>query len=349
MDPGAIDAGYHGFVSDLARVSVFALVSLGALFLLLRGTVKASAVLAFIGVIAVFDLVPVDSRLMHDVLGPPRELSAAGERDDVIDFLVARKAQEDEFRVFPVREFQSNRYAGFALASLGGYHAAKPRIYQSFLDANDKQAMYSPVAWRLLNVRYVIVPGLLRTGTGFTEVFRGQSDIVYRFEGALPRATVVPSYKIVPPDRQIAVFTDTTSDPATVTWLAEDPGIRPVPGGTVKIDSYGLNTVKLTSDTPGPAIVRLADLQVPGWQVTVDGRPAKSLTADYMLRAVVVPAGRHAIVWEYHDPAFERGRAISIIAFVMILALFGAAWWGRRRGAAGGGGAASAPAAAAGA
>src|SRR5689334_24861961 len=53
---------------------------------------------------------------------------------------------------------QGNRYAGFALASLGGYHAAKPKLYQAFLDSGLVQ---SPIAWRLLNVKYIVYPGLL--------------------------------------------------------------------------------------------------------------------------------------------------------------------------------------------
>jgi hypothetical protein len=349
MDTGAIEQGYRDFVADLVRVTFLAVVALGALFVMLAGRLKPAIAVALVGVVTLFDLLPVDTRLMKEVLGAPRELSAASEKDDVVDFLLSRKQVEDEFRVFPVREFQSNRYAGFALASLGGYHAAKPRIYQSFLDADDRRAMQSPIAWRLLNVRYIVYPGLLPPGMGLTEVFRGQNDIVYRFAGALPRATVVPTYRVVPESLQLAVFTDTTSDPAAVTWLAEDPGVHPVPGGTVRIDSYGLNTVKLTSDTPGPAIVRLADLMFPGWRVSVDGKPARALTADYMLRAVVVPAGRHSVVWEYHDPAFERGRAISLLAAALIALLFAGSWFaGRRKPGAGGAATAASAAGAAG-
>jgi dolichol-phosphate mannosyltransferase len=120
----------------------------------------------------------------------------------------------------------------------------------------------------------------------------------------------------------MAVYADRASDPALVTLLDQDPGVAPAPGGTVRIEEYGLNRVRLASDTPGPSIVRLADLAFPGWRVTVDGKPARALTADGMLRAVAVPAGRHAIVWEYHDPAFDLGLRVSIGAFVLILALY---------------------------
>jgi hypothetical protein len=321
MTPPAIDAGYRSMTSDLVRVTLLAMVALGALFTMLRGWIKPGVAIALVGVVTLFDLLPIDTRLMADVIGPQTVLTAAGERDDVVDFLVGQKKQ-GEFRVFPVREFQSNRYAGFGIASLGGYHAAKPRLYQSFLDADSGRAVQSPIAWRLLNVRYIVYPGLLPPTMGLTEVFRGQQDVVYEFPGALPRATLVPSFRVVPHEQQVALFADPTSDPASVTLLSEDPGIKPVPGGTVTIDDYGLNRVKLTTDTPGPSILRLADLSFPGWKVTIDGKPAKGLTADYLVRAVAVPAGKHAVVWEFHDPAFELGLRISIGAFLLILMLY---------------------------
>jgi len=330
MDPSAIDVGYKGFVADMVRVTFFALLALGALFATLKSWLKPALAIGIVGAITLFDLLPVDTRLMKDVIGPPTSLTAAGERDEVIDFLVAQKPR-GEFRIFPVREFQGNRYAGFALASLGGYHAAKPKLYQSFLDADDRRLIQSPIAWRLLNVKYIVYPGLLPPSFGLTEVFRGQQDVVYEYAGALPRATLVPAYRIVPHDRQLAAYSDTTSDPATVTLLAEEPGVTPVPGGTVTIDRYGLNKVELSTDTPGPSILRLADLAFPGWKVTIDGHEAKTLVADYMLRAVAVPAGRHKVVWEFHDPAFERGLRISLASFAAILLMYLVPWLVSRR------------------
>ena len=330
MDPSAIDVGYRSFVSDLVRVTLLALVGLGALFATLRGWVKPAVAIGIVGAVTLFDLLPVDTRLMKDVIGPPTVLTAAGERDEVIDFLVAQKPL-GEFRIFPVCEFQGNRYAGFALASLGGYHAAKPKLYQSFLDADERRLVQSPIAWRLLNVKYIVYPGLLPPSFGLTEVFRGQQDVVYEYAGALPRATLVPAYRIVPHDRQIAAYSDSTTDPATVTLLAEEPGVTPEPGGTVTIDRYGLNKVELSTDTPGPSILRLADLAFPGWRVTVDGREAKPLVADYMLRAVAVPAGRHKVVWEFRDPAFEKGLRISLASFAAILLMYLVPWLIARR------------------
>ncbi len=331
MDGGAIEAGYRSMVGDIVRVGLLALIALSAVLATLRGRIRPGVAAAVVGIVTLIDLTAVNQRVMSPVLGPPRQFTAANERDDVIDFLVARKA-EGEFRVLPVREFQSNRYAGFGLATLGGYHAAKPALYQRFLDADSGRAVQSPGAWRLLNVRYLVLPGLLPPESGLREVFRGAEQVVYEFPGALPRATLVPAFRVAPRDSHLVVFTDPLHDAAQVTLLTEDPGIVPVPGGSAHIAEYGLNRVRIETETPGPSILRLADLDFPGWRVSVDGRPAKALAADFMARAVAVPAGRHVVTWEFRDPAFERGLVVSIAAFVVILLLLLGSWWrGRRR------------------
>ena len=305
MDPGAIEQGYRNMVGDIVRVGFLALIALGAVLATLRGALKPAIAAAIIAAITLIDLTVVNERILTPVLGTPQQNTAAADRDDVVDFLVAKKA-EGQFRIFPVREFQSNRYAGFGIASLGGYHAAKPALYQRFLDADSGRAIQSPGAWRLLNVRYIVIPGLLPPESGFTEVFRGQQQVVYEFPGALPRATLVPAFIVAPRDSHLAMFRDPLHDAAQVTLLTEDPGITPAPGGTAKIVDYGLNKVRIETDTPGPSILRLADLDFPGWRVTIDGREAKGLSADFLVRAVAVPAGRHDVVWEFHDPAFEH-------------------------------------------
>jgi hypothetical protein len=330
MNPGAIDEGYRNMAADLVRVGLLALVGLGAVLAALKGSIKPGAAAAVLVAVTLVDLTAVNERVLAPVLGQPRELSAASERDDVVDFLIAQKAA-GEFRILPVREFQSNRYAGFGIASLGGYHAAKPALYQRFLDADSGRAVQSPMAWRLLNVRYLVVPGLLPPESGFREAFRGEQQVVYEFPGALDRATLVPAYIVAPRDSHLAIFRDPLHDAAQVTYLTEDPGVTPVPGGTARITSYGLNQVTIETDTPGPSLLRLADLDFPGWRVEVDGRPAKALSADFLVRAVAVPAGRHTVVWEFHDPAFELGLRVSIAAFVLILGLLAVTWWQDRR------------------
>ena len=57
-----------------------------------------------------------------------------------------------------------------------------------------------------------------------------------------------------------------------------------------------------------------------GWTVTIDGVEAKPLRADYILRAVEMPAGKHTIEWSYRAPnwALVEGIAMVFSAAVLI-------------------------------
>ena len=74
--------------------------------------------------------------------------------------------------------------------------------------------------------------------------------------------------------------------------------------------------------TPAPALLVLSETYYPGWQATLDGQPVPLLRADYVLRAVPVPAGEHTVELIFRPLTFTVGAiisAITIIALAVIL------------------------------
>ena len=145
------------------------------------------------------------------------------------------------FRVLSSAEFQSNRFAGFGIASVGGYHAAKPRLFEDLLDRN---ALYDPHWWALLNVRYLITPQPLppeQTPAYLRPVFSG-SQHVYEFLPALPRATIVGQYEVVPDTSHAEIDSITVGahDPSRFAYLTRDPGVPlgPTDGAAATIRRY---------------------------------------------------------------------------------------------------------------
>jgi hypothetical protein len=98
--------------------------------------------------------------------------------------------------------------------------------------------------------------------------------------------------------------------------LEEEPGCRlevpPSAEPFPTIESYEPGRVVLKVEPASDALLVLSDLYYPGWRAEVDGRPAPILRANYLMRAVAVPAGRHTVGFLYEPASFKAGMAASL-------------------------------------
>ena len=78
-----------------------------------------------------------------------------------------------------------------------------------------------------------------------------------------------------------------------------------------RIVSYNSQHVEIETQSDAPAILMLNDANYPGWRVSVNGKPAPILQADYLFRGVIVPAGRASVEFDYAPASFRVGASIS--------------------------------------
>jgi len=333
---------FQAFTGDALRAVVLGLLVVALALAVQRRKIGAS--LASVGLLALllFDIWPVSSQVMAPTIGDPVAKSLDYGRDDVVEFL-EKQGSWGSFRVlYP--QLNDNRLAGFGVAHLGGYHAAKPQLYQDLVPAGSGIIM-DPHMWSLLNVRYLVLaqavpveqlPQVLGPlAPYFRPVFSGAGGGVYEFALSQPRATLIDAYGVVPDTGRAAVDSIAAGahDTAAFTWLTRDPGVKlgPVAGGKAEIVTYKLHEVEVKVETPGAAILRLADMYYPDWQATIDGKPAEILRADHALRAVVVPAGSHTVAFHFHSAAFRNGLLLSLVSAALSLGLLVAGWFLARR------------------
>ncbi|MEZ6057287.1 MAG: hypothetical protein R3C01_11340 [Planctomycetaceae bacterium] len=107
-------------------------------------------------------------------------------------------------------------------------------------------------------------------------------------------------------------------------------GLKDAPGrvrltGDGEIESFDStpNRVNVTYNARVETHMILADLNLTGWQVEVDGQPATMLP-DETFRVLTVPAGRHQVTWHYRPLSIKLGLAVSCGS---LLVLF---WLARR-------------------
>ena len=79
----------------------------------------------------------------------------------------------------------------------------------------------------------------------------------------------------------------------------------------------------------GGGLLILSEVDYPGWRATVDGDPVRLVRADYVLRALCVPAGEHRVVLVYDPTPAKIGLAITGVALSAVVAV--AVWETREK------------------
>jgi hypothetical protein len=145
----------------------------------------------------------------------------------------------------------------------------------------------------------------------------GSGVVIYERLDAQPLARLYGGYQVLAGEAAVARLAalpaagrDRALVEAPVPGLAADPG--PGPAGTAGVASWTAGDVRLEVDAARPGLLVLAVTAYPGWQATVDGRPAEIVRADHAFQAVAVPAGRHQVRFQYRPASFSRGLLLTL-------------------------------------
>jgi hypothetical protein len=207
----------------------------------------------------------------------------------------------------------------------------------------------SPTAMQVASVlgaRYVVTaPGTPRPEGGGAPVralrvaYDGRDARVFSNARAAPRAMVPAAVREVPDEASArALLADPSFDArhdAVVEQGAEGTAALGAAGaagssGSVSVADASDAHVILHARLSRPGLVVLNDSWAPGWSVRVDGRAARAVRVDDVMRGVAVGAGSHVVEWRYAVPGLKAGLALSALALLAAVALL--LWAGLRAG-----------------
>ena len=91
----------------------------------------------------------------------------------------------------------------------------------------------------------------------------------------------------------------------------------------VRVTRYAPGQIDLQLDSAPPAgsALIVSENYFPGWTAAVDGRAALVDRAEYNLIGVQLPASARQVSLRFDDPAYERGKVITLLALVASLIL----------------------------
>jgi hypothetical protein len=137
---------------------------------------------------------------------------------------------------------------------------------------------------------------------------------VFRVPDPLPRTYAVGAARRVDSVlAEVRMLVEPSFDPTREIVLPAGPASPAAASfsGQSRIVDFRPDRVRLEAELSAPGYVVLVDAHDPGWQATLDGRPAEMLRANAAFRAVAVPAGRHVIEHRYRPRSVTSGLAVS--------------------------------------
>ncbi len=227
--------------------------------------------------------------------------------------------------------WQPSWAATVGLEGVGGtYDPLGLATYARYWDAT-RQRHDSP-RYDLLNIRYVVLPpnDAPAGGAKFREVGRGQDFVIYENTTALPRAFLVGQARTVAtPDDAWAAIGARGFDPRAIAYLGPplDATAAPQaltgdpPRGMVKVTRPDPDGLIAAVETDREAILVFSEVAYPGWRATIDGAATPLFTADYLFRAVRVPAGSHEVRLHFTPPLWRLGWQIAAVSAILLLSL----------------------------
>lgn len=329
----AIGSVRHAILTaDAWRSLAFILVGFAILWLYRIDKIKAPAMCIMLTVVCLIDLWGVDRRyLNNDNFTTAQQNMAIVEKTPADEQILADKAPD--YRVLDLTHdtFNDNT-AGYWHKNIGGYHAAKLRRFQDIVDRclqpeikhifeiqgnfADPRCDSLLNVLNMLNMKYVIAPAQ-----------NGQNMALPNPHayGAGWFVSQIKQVKGADAEMQGLQQNDLRHTAIVESRYASLLGTATDSTGTVTMTKSLPNEVHYDINSSKGGLVVFSEIFYPEWTATIDGKPAEIGCANYLLRALQMPAGKHTVVFSFKPKSITMSEAVSYTAIALLIIGFLAA------------------------
>lgn len=335
------------FTSDAWRSFFIILLGVALVWMYGAGKLRASLLVGLLTVLCLADMWSVNKRYLYDdqFVAKGTEMQPFLQPTETDKEILKDKSLDYRVLNLSVNTFNENNTA-YWHKSIGGYHAAKLRRYQELIethiqgeitslfkklpevggDMNQLGAGLTPVL-NMLNTRYYIFP--LQGGKTmplFNPYALGNAwfvDEVKYVDNANEEIEALRSIDLV---RTVVVdkrFAGCVKSSAADSLNA------------ITLKAYKPNALTYEVNTAKGGTVVFSEIYYPGWRSYVDGKEVEHGRADYVLRAMNVPAGKHTVEFVFDPQSLHvtEGIAFTVLALlaVGVLLAIGLPWYRWRK------------------
>jgi len=310
-------------ISDALRSFIFILFTGVLLWLVIYQKLKQQYAYIVLIVLILADMFMVDKRYLNNENFTSRSKVENPFTPSPADEQILKDPDPD-YRVLnlTVNPFMDATTSYFH-KSIGGYHGAKFRRYQELIDAgiNKDISEFSKTintdntsVLNMLNTKYIIFPDNNRQPVAFpNQNAMGNAWFVFgvkQVENADAEIKALTDFK---PD-SIAIIEKRFADELKGYSMGKDPS------DSIWLISYAPNQLDYRYKTKNTGLAVFSEIYYPkGWNAYIDDKPAPHFRADYVLRAMVLPAGEHKLVFKFEPSVYRMGEKISLISSLILI------------------------------
>ena len=320
------------FTSDAWRSFFIVLLGAGLVWAYGMGKLKQIPLLAALAVLCLVDMWSVNKRYLYDEQFVEKQVQTQGFRQTETDKMIL----EDEALDYRVLNLASNTFnennTAYWHKSVGGYHAAKLRRYQEMIEehiSGEMQGLYQAVAdaggdmeqldpsafpvLNMLNTRYFIFP------------LQGGQTVPLANPFALGNAWFVDEVDYVNnANEEIEAIHGLNPTEKAIVDKKFESVIQSLPSdstATIELVAYEPNYLKYEVSSDKGGTVVFSEIYYPGWKSTIDGQEVAHGRANYILRAMNVPAGQHVVEFRFDPTSLHVTENIAFVALGLLALL----------------------------
>lgn len=333
--------------ADAWRSALIIIVGCMLLLAYSSGKLRKELTIGGVLLLCLADMWAVNKRYLYD----DQFVSSSIRTDSFVKTATDEEILQDKTLDYRVLNFAGSTFnenqTSYWHKSIGGYHAAKLRRYQELIEhhiGSEMQEVYRQVAEaggemeqvdgsqfpviNMLNTRYFIFPigDKGETAPIQNPYAMGNAWFVSTVNYVANANEEMAALDSFNPTRTAVVNKDFQATLHDITGAPVDSMAH------LTLESYEPNHLRYTTSNKQDGVAVFSEIYYPdGWQVTIDGEKAELARANYVLRALYIPAGEHTIEMTFDPQSLHTTETMAYAGYGLLLLGVIALVWKKRK------------------
>ncbi len=312
--------------TDAFRSLIFVVLAAAGLFAYWKNYLKGKyAIILWVALILI-DMWPVNKKYFNNDHFTSKHEIAEPFKKDVADQAIEQD-KDLYFRVLNLNNPFADSRTSYFHKSIGGYHGAKMKRYNELFQYTIQPEMRELIGgFKQPEAIDSIMGNLSVINMLNTKYFiYDPSKPPIPNEHALGNAWCVNTVKVVEnADQEIAALAQFNPKEELVVnkKFSELIGSQHfnAEGSTIRLTEYQPNYLKYEANLTGEQFAVFSEIYYPkGWKAFVDGKETPHFQANYVLRAMLLPAGKHEVEFRFEPASYFVGNKISLASSILLI------------------------------